>query len=94
MSKFHELMMKKRGIPSRYQEVEYIESTETQYIDSLLVPKTTHKFSVKFSNGYLRNSVVFGSRTSGNYASSLNQIFLNITHTDVLYLYNILNIVY
>ena len=34
MSMFHELMMKKKGIPSRYQEVEYIESTGTQYIDT------------------------------------------------------------
>ena len=34
MSMSYELMMKKKGMPSRYQEVEYIESTGTQYIDT------------------------------------------------------------
>lgn len=38
MSMFHELMMKKKGMPSRYQEVEYIESDGTQWIQTDYVP--------------------------------------------------------
>ena len=41
MSSFYQLMMKKKGMPSRYQEVEYIESTGTQYIDTKLIPNAS-----------------------------------------------------
>ena len=34
MSMFYELMMKKKGMPERYQEVEYIQSKGTQYINT------------------------------------------------------------
>lgn len=76
-------------LPSAFQEVEYIESTGTQYIDSALIPSITHSFSIKFSVGYLTNLVLFGSRTSGNYASSLNQVYLNLTSNSELKLFNI-----
>ena len=79
----------KSGIPEEYQEVKYIESTGTQYIDTGLVPSVNHSFSIKFSVGYLGNCVAFGSRTSGNYASSLNQIYLNVTNNNEIKLFNI-----
>lgn len=79
----------KSGIPEEYQEVKYIESTGTQYIDTGLVPSVNHSFSIKFSIGYLGNCVAFGSRTSGNYASSLNQIYLNVTNNNEIKLFNI-----
>ena len=77
MSKFYELMMKKRGIPSRYQEVEYIESTRTQYIDTGLIPKVTFKYKIKYSLNSIENQTLFGSRTSGTYNTSRNQIYFN-----------------
>ena len=46
MSMFHELMMRKKGMPSRYQEVEYIESTGTQYIDTGYIAKKNTVFEV------------------------------------------------
>lgn len=79
----------KSSIPEEYQEVEYIESTGTQYINSTLIPSATHKFSIRFSVGYLGNCVAFGSRTSGNYDSSLNQIYLNVTNNNEIKLFNI-----
>ena len=79
----------KSSIPEEYQEVKYIESTGTQYIDTGLVPSVNHSFSIKFSVGYLGNCVAFGSRTSGNYASSLNQIYLNVTNNNEIKLFNI-----
>lgn len=81
--------MNKSKIPEEYQEIKYIESTGTQYIDTGLVPSVNHSFSIKFSVGYLGNCVAFGSRTSGNYASSLNQIYLNVTNNNEIKLFNI-----
>ena len=69
--------MKKKGIPSRYQEVEYIESTGTQYIDTGLIPKETFKYKIKYSLNAFGNQVLFGSRTSGAYNTSRNQIYFN-----------------
>ena len=62
MSMFHELMMKKKGMPSRYQEVEYIESTGTQYIDTGIVRYIDHTYryvgEVSFSD--ITNRQVMG----------------------------------
>lgn len=33
----------KRGLPSEYQEVEYLESTGTQYIDTGVIPNEKQK---------------------------------------------------
>ena len=49
MSMFHELMMKKKGMPSRYQEVEYIESDGTQYIKTGYIPNINTEFIVDCS---------------------------------------------
>lgn len=73
MSMFHELMMKKKGMPERYQEVEYIESDGTQYIDTL-IPKTTNvkcKLTVQSTNNS-GNHVIFsyGSKSGQWFGTS------------------------
>lgn len=78
MSMSYELMMRKKGMPSRYQEVEYIESTRTQYIDTGLIPKVTFKYKIKYSLNSIENQTLFGSRTSGTYNTSRNQIYFNV----------------
>ena len=40
----------KARLPHEYQEVEYIESTGTQWIDSWYIPKSTSWFEMKFRN--------------------------------------------
>lgn len=40
----------KARLPHEYQEVEYIESTGTQWIDSWYIPKSTSWFEMKFQN--------------------------------------------
>lgn len=53
MSMFYELMMKKKGdIPTRYQKVEYIQSTGTQHIDTEILPTAEIDFicEVAFTN--------------------------------------------
>lgn len=96
MSMFHELMMKKKGIPSRYQEVEYIESDGPQYINTGLVPKATFKYKIKYSLNATGNQVLFGSRTSGAFDTSRNQIYFNANNNaeggPKTYLLNIFNV--
>ena len=73
MSMFHELMMKKKGMPSRYQEVEYIENTGTQYIDTGYVPNPNTEIETKLKVVEWATSSyggVFGSRTSNHSADS------------------------
>lgn len=49
-------------LPKEYQEVEYIESTATQYIDTGYVPNQNTSVDIKFVKH--SNTFVFGSRTS------------------------------
>ena len=57
-------------LPDTYQEVEYIESTGTQYIDTGITPDTTLEFDTTFntSNNFsqetIRYGCIFGSRIS------------------------------
>ena len=74
---FYELMMKKKGMPSNYKLVEYIESTGTQYIDTL-IPKTTNvkcKLTVQ-STDNSGNHVIFsyGSK-SGQWFGTSNAYY-------------------
>lgn len=48
MSMFYELMMKKKSMPSRYQEVEYIESDGTQYIDTGIILSNIPNLKIEF----------------------------------------------
>ena len=51
------------ALPSGYTQLEYIESTGTQYIDTGIVPNSTTTAEVKFNNSK-KTSFVFGSRWS------------------------------
>lgn len=65
-------------LPDGYTILEYIESTGTQYIDTGVIPKSTDCISINCIISEDRfNKVMFGSRTSGNYMTSKNQIYLN-----------------
>lgn len=59
--------VKKGRLPSEYQEVEYLESIGTQYINTNFKPNnnTTVKTIAKFNN-VLRNGALFGTRTAYN----------------------------
>ena len=49
MSMFYELMMRKKGMPERYQEVEYITMSGTQYIDTGVYGKNTTDYEIKWN---------------------------------------------
>ena len=49
-------------LPSAFQEVEYIESSGTQYIDTNLVATTTMEFELKMWQSSNAKSKIFGSR--------------------------------
>ena len=55
-------------LPKEYQQVEYIESTGTQYIDTKIVANSTMKIDLKCK--CLGSSFVFGSRSSSSYEYS------------------------
>ena len=65
--------------PVGYKEVEYIESTGTQYIDTGYIPKTNTKleltlsFNGEFSSPSETNTIIFSSGTNeGNNDFSMN----------------------
>ena len=55
-------------LPCEYQQVEYIESTGTQYIDTKMIPNQDTDINIKFKFTFLSdiNNSVFGSRASAN----------------------------
>ena len=67
-----------------YTPIEYLESTRTQYIDTGYVPtyKTRIGFSFAFTNvspdesTAIESVAILGSRTSGTWKTSKNQIFI------------------
>lgn len=77
------LLVNPSGIPSVYQEVEYLESTGTQYIDTNLVAKNTMSFELKMQQSANGSSKIFGSRYSASvqsfalYFNSLNGLTFN-----------------
>lgn len=61
-----------------YTELAYIESTGTQYIDTGHVPGVNDVYKIRYAHTTIAdNQVVFGSRSSGTYATSKNQVYLN-----------------
>lgn len=65
--------------PLGYKRVEYLESTGTQYIDTGIKPTISQKYEIKYSvSDITTNQVIFGTRTSGIFQTSTNQIYLNI----------------
>ena len=53
--KRYKIIAPRPRIPSEYQEVEYIESSGTQYIDTGFYPNGNTKFSVQFENLAMSN---------------------------------------
>ena len=73
-----------------YTELEYIESTGTQYIDTNIKPKHTMIFETDVELTTLAENIVFwGSRNEGYHSSNNNQCYLNyFTQTsDYIYCY-------
>lgn len=68
-------------IPSEYQEVEYLASNGTQYIDTGVVPSITDVYSWSGEFRHINNAVLFGCRTSGTYKND-NQLYLNRSKSD------------
>ena len=69
-----------------YTELEYLESTGTQYINTDIVPKLEHTYHIKFAFTQTgNNQVVFGSRSTGTSSDSLNQIYLNANNSNAAY---------
>lgn len=68
----------KRSIPDEYQEVTYIQSTGTQYIDTGIIPTSSSKAEVKYAVNAVGNagSGIFGSADSGS-PSTRFQIYQN-----------------
>lgn len=68
-------------VPLGYKRVEYLESTGTQYIDTGIKPTISQKYEIKYSFTDIEtNQVLFGTRTSGGYDSSKNQIYMNLNY--------------
>lgn len=70
------VVVKDTALPSEYQEVEYIESTGTQYINTGVVGATTNMaYEIKFQKtGYWLIGAVSIAGSSGDSAISANQI--------------------
>jgi hypothetical protein len=71
-------------LPSAYQEVEYLESTGTQYIDTGLLAKNTMGFEIKMFQNTNAKSKIFGSRESSSiksfalyFSNSANRLVFN-----------------
>ena len=56
-------MIRKTLLPPEYQEVEYIESTGTQYIDTNISPTNNTRTEIKFFNNATGSWYIFGSRS-------------------------------
>ena len=80
-------------LPKEYQEVEYIESTGEQWIDIGVKPTISQEYSIKFSMSDISgNYVVFGSRGSGSWDTSQNQIYFNLNKETIIRLLNRANV--
>ena len=86
MSNFRRRLM--MNFEKKYTPVKYLESTGTQYIDTGVVPYKNQKYDIKFSMVEInKNQVIFGSRSSGDYSNSKNQIYLNVNVANKVLLY-------
>lgn len=75
-----------RRLPVEYQEVEYLESTGMQYINTGVVPKITQRFECKIAitNTNNVNYVVLGSRTSGAANTSTDQVYMSFNNSSTV----------
>lgn len=72
---------------SNYEFVNYIESNGTQYINTGIAPSATQKYRIKYTFLEDANLVAFGSRTSGTYSNSTNQVYYNYSSDTDFYLF-------
>ena len=54
-------------LPSAYQEVEYIQSSWTQWIDTWVIANTNTKAEIKLNSQLISESAIFGSQWSLNW---------------------------
>ena len=67
-----------KRLPNEYQEVSYIETTGTQYIDTNFIPNNNTKIEVKYMITAIQTQMIFGCRTESNSTRASNGVF--ITH--------------
>ena len=53
-------------LPAEYTELEYIESTGTQYIDTGVTPNSETRVKISFEPVSTKNTMIFGARTKAN----------------------------
>ena len=70
-------------LPKEYTELEYIESTGTQYIDTGVKAKHTMVFETIVARTVYANTVFWGSRNEGTYQSENNQCYLNWNSSNI-----------
>ena len=75
-------MKQKAILPDTYTQVDYIESSGSQYIDTGIIPNINQSYEIKFSQTNISGSqIVFGSRSSGAPNTSKNQVYLVSNNT-------------
>ena len=75
----YDVIYKRNGLPKGYQEVEYIESTEGQYIDTGYFATDKTKIEVKYKM-QLNNAAIFGARKmeGGNTSNNIVNAYMLI----------------
>ena len=80
-----ELIARISEIPSAYQQVEYLQSSGTQYIDTLYVPKSYDsvkgEFLINSLTGVQSYQALFGTRNSTNGANNCLALSFNSSQT-------------
>lgn len=73
------------NINNEYRALEYIESTGTQYIDTGYIPQIGDVYNITFQPLALnKNQVYFGSRTTGDWEHSMDQVFFNQSNNNAI----------
>lgn len=73
-------------LPQEYQEVEYIESTSTQYINTGIIPNQDTGFDIEFLTKNKVSSSGYGSIIGAREASSVNELQLTTFTNEASYL--------
>ena len=55
-------VMPKQTLPAAYTQLEYLESSGTQWIDTHIVPNTTYAMQLDFQANYAQNAIYAGTR--------------------------------
>lgn len=92
MSKLKKLIMManqiddKPSLPKEYVQLEYLESTGTQYILTNVYPNNTYTFDTKLKITTMGNVVPWGVRSVGTFTTADSQCYLNYggASTDIM----------